>query len=119
LTNIIVLDDYQDVVRKLDCARLLEPFQLKVFTNNVKGLGQLSVRLRDADVLADLRALQVIRGVPRLPDVRAKGQDAGRRHGDAAIALALAFYASRELNKGPVRVHTRGVRASAGLLKGY
>jgi len=72
---------------------------------------------RDADVLADLRALQVIKGVPRLPDVRSKGADAGKRHGDAAIALA--FYASRELNKGPVRVHTRGARASAGLLKGY
>jgi len=74
---------------------------------------------RDADVLADLRALQVIKGVPRLPEARAKGQDAGKRHGDAAIALALAYYASRELNKGPVRVHTRGTRRSAGLLMGY
>jgi len=81
--------------------------------------GTLDALPRDADVLADLRSLQVIRGVPRLPDTRAKGQDAGKRHGDAAIALALAFYASRELNKGPVRVRTRGARASAGLLKGY
>jgi len=81
--------------------------------------GTLDGLPRDADVLADLRALQVIKGVPRLPDVRVKGADAGKRHGDAAIALALAFYASRELNKGPVRVHTRGARASAGLLKGY
>jgi len=81
--------------------------------------GTLENLPRDADVLADLRSLQVIRGVPRLPDVRVKGQDAGKRHGDAAIALALAFYASRELNKGPVRVHTRGARASSGLLKGY
>jgi len=81
--------------------------------------GTLDSLPRDADVLADLRALQVIKGVPRLPDVRSKGQDAGKRHGDAAIALALAFYASRELNKGPVRVHTRGRRMSAGLLKGY
>ena len=45
--NIIILDDYQDAVRKLDCARLLEPFNAKVFTNTVKGVGQLSVRLRD------------------------------------------------------------------------
>jgi len=81
--------------------------------------GTLDDLPRDADVLADLRALQVIKGVPRLPDVRSKGQDAGKRHGDAAIALALAFYASRELNKGPVRVHTKGIRKTSQLLTGY
>jgi len=49
--NIVILDDYQDVVRKLVCATKLEPYQAKVYTNTVKGLGQLSVRLRDADVI--------------------------------------------------------------------
>jgi D-3-phosphoglycerate dehydrogenase / 2-oxoglutarate reductase len=53
--NIIILDDYQDAVRKLPCAALLEPFNAKVFTNTVKGIGQLSVRLRDADVLVLIR----------------------------------------------------------------
>ncbi len=53
--NIIILDDYQDAVRKLKCAALLEPFSAKVFTNTVKGIGQLSVRLRDADVLVLIR----------------------------------------------------------------
>src|SRR5690349_9839415 len=53
--NIIILDDYQDAVRKLKCASLLEPFNAKVFTNTVKGIGQLSVRLRDADVLVLIR----------------------------------------------------------------
>lgn len=49
--NIVILDDYQDVVRKLACAVKLEPYQAKVYTNTVKGLGQLSVRLKDADVI--------------------------------------------------------------------
>ena len=49
--NIVILDDYQDAVRKLDCAVKLEAFQAKVYTNTVKGLGQLSVRLKDADVI--------------------------------------------------------------------
>ena len=49
--NIVILDDYQDAVRKLDCAVRLEPYQAKVYTNTVKGLGQLSVRLKDADVI--------------------------------------------------------------------
>jgi D-3-phosphoglycerate dehydrogenase len=53
--NIIILDDYQDAVRKLKCASLLEALNAKVFTNTVKGIGQLSVRLRDADVLVPIR----------------------------------------------------------------
>jgi D-3-phosphoglycerate dehydrogenase len=53
--NIIILDDYQDAVRKLKCAALLEPYSAKVFTNTVKGIGQLAVRLRDADVLVAIR----------------------------------------------------------------
>lgn len=47
---------------------------------------------RDMDVLNDLRALQVIKGIPRLPD--AKTGDDKNRHGDAAIAIAMAYYAS-------------------------
>ena len=53
--NIIILDDYQDAVRKLHCATRLEPYNAKVFTNTVKGIGQLSVRLRDAEVLVLIR----------------------------------------------------------------
>ena len=49
--NIVILDDYQDAVRKLDCAAKLEAYQAKVYTNTVKGLRQLSVRLKDADVI--------------------------------------------------------------------
>ena len=53
--NIIILDDYQDAVRKLEVRAKLEAYHAKVFTNTVKGIGQLSVRLRDADVLVLIR----------------------------------------------------------------
>ncbi len=53
--NIIILDDYQDAVRKLSCASLLAALNAKVFTNTVKGIGQLSIRLRDADILVLIR----------------------------------------------------------------
>jgi D-3-phosphoglycerate dehydrogenase / 2-oxoglutarate reductase len=53
--NIVILDDYQDAVRKLDCAAKLEAYPAKVYTNTIKGLGQLSVRLRDADILVLIR----------------------------------------------------------------
>ncbi len=53
--NIIILDDYQDAVRKLPCASMLEHLNAKVFTNTVKGIGQLAVRLRDAEILVLIR----------------------------------------------------------------
>lgn len=53
--NIIILDDYQDAVRKLPCASKLEHLNAKVFTNTVKGIGQLAVRLRDAEIIVLIR----------------------------------------------------------------
>jgi D-3-phosphoglycerate dehydrogenase len=69
--NIVILDDYQDAVRKLPCAAKLEPYPAKVFTNNVKGVGQLSVRLKDADILVLIRertqvTRQLVEKLPRL-----------------------------------------------------
>ena len=53
--NIIILDDYQDAVRKLQCADRPELQNAKVFTNTVKGIGQLAVRLKDAEILVLIR----------------------------------------------------------------
>ncbi len=53
--NIVILDDYQDAVRKLKSASKLEAYSAKVYTNTVKGLGQLSVRLKEADVIILIR----------------------------------------------------------------
>ncbi|MDO8250130.1 MAG: D-2-hydroxyacid dehydrogenase family protein [Rhodoferax sp.] len=69
--NIVILDDYQDAVRKLQCAATLEAYQAKVYTNTVKGLGQLSVRLKDADVIVLNRerthiTRQLIEKLPKL-----------------------------------------------------
>lgn len=54
----------------------------------------------DADHLTDLRAVKLVRGIPRVPPTRTTekgdGAKSGRkRHGDFAIALALADFASR------------------------
>jgi len=77
--NIVILDDYQDVVRKLACASRLETFQAKVYTNTVKGLGQLTVRLKDADVIVLNRERThlpraVIEKLPRLKLVAQTGR---------------------------------------------
>jgi D-3-phosphoglycerate dehydrogenase len=70
--NIVILDDYQDAVRKLECATKLEPYTAKVYTNTVKGLGQLSVRLKDADVIVLIRErTQITRAlVEKLPKLK-------------------------------------------------
>lgn len=48
---------------------------------------------KDADVLNDLRAIQVIKGIARVPEGNT-GNKNNQRHGDAAIAIAMAHYAS-------------------------
>ena len=89
--NIVILDDYQDAVRKLECARLLEPFNAKVYTNTVKGVGQLSVRLRDADIIVLIRertqiTKQLLEKLPRLRLIAQTGK-AGA-HIDVAACTA-------------------------------
>ncbi len=77
--NIVILDDYQDSVRKLDCSALLENYQAKVYTNTVKGIGQLSVRLKDADVIVLIRERthlprQLIEKLPKLKMIAQTGR---------------------------------------------
>ncbi len=51
---------------------------------------------RDADLLADHRALRMEKGVARVPEsLRGTGSDGKQRHGDAAIAGAMAFFAAQ------------------------
>lgn len=77
--NIVILDDYQDAVRKLRCASKLEAYPAKVYTNTVKGIGQLSVRLRDADVIVLIRertqmTRQLLEKLPRLRMIAQTGR---------------------------------------------
>ena len=77
--NIVILDDYQDAVRKLHCATRLDAYSAKVYTNTVKGLGQLSVRLKDADVIVLIRdrthiSRQLIEKLPRLKLIAQTGK---------------------------------------------
>jgi D-3-phosphoglycerate dehydrogenase len=77
--NIVILDDYQDVVRKLNCASKLEAYPAKVYTNTIKGVGQLSVRLKDAEVLVLIRertqlTKQLLEKLPKLKLISQTGK---------------------------------------------
>ncbi|WP_028294277.1 terminase large subunit domain-containing protein [Oceanobacter kriegii] len=83
---------------------------------------------RDADVLSDMRAIQVIKGIPKIPE--GKTDDKKERHGDAAIALALAYYATtmemehfgyhavpKATNQQPDQ-HQRQIKTTGGFRRG-
>lgn len=121
LMNIVILDDYQDVVRKLDCAAKLDAYSAKVYTNTVKGIGQLSVRLKDADVIVLIRERtplnrQLIDKLPRLKLISQTGhagshidieactergiavaQGTGSPYAPAELTWALIMAAARRL----------------------
>jgi D-3-phosphoglycerate dehydrogenase len=93
--NIIILDDYQDAVRKLKCASKLEALNAKVFTNTVKGIGQLSVRLRDADVLVLIRERtqfpkQLLEKLPRLKLISQTGRVGSHIDVDTCTRMGIA-----------------------------
>ena len=92
--NIIILDDYQDAVRKLQCAAKLESLNAKVFTNTVKGIGQLSVRLRDAEVLVLIRERthfprQLLEKLPRLKLIAQTGKVGAHIDVEACTRLGI------------------------------
>lgn len=71
---------------------------------------------RDRDILSDLRAIKMIRGVARVPDAKSTGADGGQRHGDAGIAIALMHYASRLEWGGDFRMVGRLGKSPVGRL---
>ncbi|MEX0617542.1 MAG: hypothetical protein WD180_01155, partial [Pseudohongiellaceae bacterium] len=63
---------------------------------------------KDALILDDLRALKLVDGVARLP--KSTGQT--QRHGDGAIAIALAHYATRQ-DGVEIEFHSTGIKRSS------
>lgn len=70
--RIVVLDDYQDTVRHLDAFRLLDGHGVRVLGQPAKGLGQLAVRLRDAEAIVLIRERTPVTDalLAKLPDLR-------------------------------------------------
>ena len=119
--NIVILDDYQDAVRKLPCASKLDAFNAKVYTNTVKGIGQLSVRLKDADIIVLIRertALNraLLEKLPRLKLIVQTGRvgdhidlNACTDFGIAVAAGTGSPYAAAELTWGLIMAASRRI----------
>src|SRR5690606_23867555 len=127
--NIVILDDYQDAVRKLHCADKLEAYPAKVFTNTVKGVGQLSIRLRDADILVLIRertpiTRQLIDKLPRLKLIAQTGRagshigvEACRGRGVAVVEGLSSPVATAELTWALVMAAMRRIPQYVSSLK--
>lgn len=87
--KIAILDDYQDAVRSLDCFRLLDGHEVKVFTNSTRGLGQLAIRLAAYDALVLIRERTAFPPalLARLPNLKLISQT-GKVSGHVDVAAA-------------------------------
>jgi D-3-phosphoglycerate dehydrogenase / 2-oxoglutarate reductase len=87
--KIAILDDYQDAVRHLDCFRLLDGHDVKIFTNSAKGIGQLAVRLADFEAIVLIRERSALTRplLDRLPKLRLISQT-GKVSGHVDVAAA-------------------------------
>lgn len=122
--NIVILDDYQDAVRKLECAAKLEPYQAKVYTNTVKGLGQLSVRLKDADIIVLIRERtainrQLIEKLPKLKLISQTGQVGSHIDVQACTERGIAVAEGSETSVAPAELTWALIMASMRRLPHY
>ncbi|RJF97275.1 D-2-hydroxyacid dehydrogenase family protein [Noviherbaspirillum saxi] len=94
--KIAILDDYQDCVRALDCFRLLDGHDVKIFNNSARGLGQLAIRLAEFEALVLIRERTVLsrallQKLPRLKLISQTGKLSGHVDVDAATERGIAI----------------------------
>jgi D-3-phosphoglycerate dehydrogenase / 2-oxoglutarate reductase len=87
--KIAILDDYQDCVRHLECFRLLDGHEVRVFNNTARGLGQLAVRLAEFEALVLIRERTALSSalLARLPNLKLISQT-GKLAGHVDVAAA-------------------------------
>ena len=89
--KIAILDDYQDAVRHLDCFKLLDGHDVKIFNSSARGAGQLGIRLAPFEALVLIRERTafpegLLEKLPNLKLISQTGKLAG--HVDVAAATA-------------------------------
>ena len=94
--KIAILDDYQDQVRHLDCFRLLDGHEVKVFTTGARGTGQLALRLAEFEALVLIRertafSRALLDKLPNLKLISQTGKVSGHIDVAAATARGIAI----------------------------
>jgi D-3-phosphoglycerate dehydrogenase len=127
--NIVIPDDYQDAVRRLDCFAKLRGHDVTVWSDTVKDLATLEQRFRDADALVLIRERTAIGDelLSRLPRLRLISQTGkGTSHIDVeactrrGVAVAVGTgspYAPAELTWALVLAAMRRVPQESAHLR--
>lgn len=107
--NVIIPDDYQDAIRKLDCFTRLRGHTVTIYNDTVKGVDALVERFRDADALVLIRERtsiddELLARLPRLKLISQTGRgtahidvDACARRGVEVMVGTGSPYAPAEL----------------------
>lgn len=92
--KIAILDDYQDATRGLECIKLLDGHEVKIFNNSVKGIGQLVARLAPYEALVLIRERTsfnraLLSKLPNLKVISQTGKVSGHIDMDACRELGI------------------------------
>jgi len=89
--KIAILDDYQNAVPGLDCYKILDGHEVKVFNISARGTGQLAIRLAPYEALVLIRERTHFPAalLNRLPNLRLISQT-GKVSGHVDVAAATA-----------------------------
>ncbi|SIT37867.1 Phosphoglycerate dehydrogenase-like oxidoreductase [Paraburkholderia piptadeniae] len=101
--RVAILDDYQDVVRTLDCFSTLQGHEVTVWNDSVTDVDVLAQRLVDADVLVLLRERTRVDEalLSRLPNLKLISQNGHVPHIDLAACTRHGIVVSSALTSRP------------------
>ncbi len=92
--KIVIPDDYQDMVDKLDCYSLVRHHDIVRYREPARDLDQLVARLGDADVVVSIRervefSLELLGRLPKLKLIALVGRNSHKLDFNAATALGI------------------------------
>lgn len=122
--KIAILDDYQDVVRYLDCFSMLKDHEIKVFNNRAVGLGQLAIRLASFDALVLVRERTVLNRallskLPNLKLISQTGKVSGNIDLTAAAELGITILEGAGDPTAPAELTWALIMASSRKITNY
>jgi len=122
--KIAILDDYQDVVRHLDCFSILKDHEIKVFNNRAVGLGQLAIRLASFDALVLIRERTVLNRallgkLPNLKLISQTGKVSGNIDLTAAAELSITILEGAGDPTAPAELTWALIMASSRKITNY
>jgi D-3-phosphoglycerate dehydrogenase len=128
--KIAILDDYADIVRRLDCFSLMAEHDVRIYTDPVSDIDVLADRLQDAEAIVLLRERTpigeaLLQRLPRLRLISQNGHvphidlEACTRHGVLVCAALTSqpSYAAAELTWGLMIAALRHIPFEAEALK--